>query len=174
MPNELHRVEKFLICFTRETDYYIACHRELGHDAAGIFEQRKIFFSRISSVHLLEHPVVSALHRKMQMLCDLFTLRHGIEQLMRAVLRVRGHEAYNEIAVDTVYLAQKCGEIQLTLAVVAVGIDILTEQGYLFIAAFDKLARFAYNNVAAAASLSSADIWHYAIGAEIVAPVHYR
>ena len=74
----------------------------------------------------------------MQMLRDLFALRHGVKQLMRAVLRVRGHEAYDEIAVDIIYLAQKRCKIHLALAVVSVGIDILPEQGYFFISAPDN------------------------------------
>lgn len=77
---------------------------------------------------------------------------------MRAVLRVRGHEAYDEIAVDIIYLAQKRCKIHLALAVVSVGIDILPEQGYFFISALDKLARLADYNIAAAAALASADI----------------
>ena len=110
----------------------------------------------------------------MQMLRDLFALRHGVKQLMRAVLRVRGHEAYDEIAVDIIYLAQKRCKIHLALAVVSVGIDILPEQGYFFISAPDKLARLADYNIAAAAALASADIGNYAVSAEIIAPVHYR
>ena len=110
----------------------------------------------------------------MQVLRNLFALRHGVKQLMRAVLRVRGHEAYDEIAVDIIYLAQKRCKIHLALAVVSVGIDILPEQGYFFISAPDKLARLADYNIAAAAAFASADIWNYAVSAEIIAPVHYR
>ena len=110
----------------------------------------------------------------MQVLRNLFALRHGVKQLMRAVLRVRGHEAYDEIAVDIIYLAQKRCKIHLALAVVSVGIDILPEQGYFFISAPDKLARLADYNIAAAAALASADIGNYAVSAEIIAPVHYR
>ena len=110
----------------------------------------------------------------MQMLCNLFALRHGVKQLMRAVLRVRGHEAYDEIAVDIIYLAQKRCKIHLALAVVSVGIDILPEQGYFIISAPDKLARLVDYNIAAAAALASADIGNYAVSAEIIAPVHYR
>ena len=110
----------------------------------------------------------------MQVLCNLFALSHGVKQLMRAVLRVRGHEAYDEIAVDIIYLAQKRCKIHLALAVVSVGIDILPEQGYLFISAPDKLARLADYNIAAAAALASADIGNYTVSAEVIAPVHYR
>ena len=108
------------------------------------------------------------------MLCNLFALRHGVKQLMRAVLRVRGHEAYNKIAIDIIYIAQKRCKIHLALAVVSVGIDILPEQSYFFISALDKLARLADYNIAAAAALASADIGNYAVSAEIIAPVHYR
>ena len=87
---------------------------------------------------------------------------------------MRGHEAYDEIAVDIIYLAQKRCKIHLALAVVSVGIDILPEQGYFFISALDKLARLADYNIAAAAALASADIGNYAVSAEIIAPVHYR
>lgn len=49
--NKFHSVKKLFVSLARKADNYIARHRKLRHDAAGIFEQGEILFSRISAVH---------------------------------------------------------------------------------------------------------------------------
>ena len=108
----------------------------------------------------------------MQVLRDLIAASHGVEQLVSAVLGVRGHKSDDEVALDIVELLQELSEVAAAVGIFAVGIDILTEQGYLFIAALDKRASLGDYRLGRSAALPAPDIGHYAVAAKIVAAVH--
>ncbi len=87
---------------------------------------------------------------------------------------MRGHETYPEIALDIVEPSQKLREGHLASQIIAVGVDVLSEQHYLLVALTHEPLYLGDDVLGAAAALSAADIGHYAVGAEVVAAEHYR
>ena len=103
---------------------------------------------------------------------DLFVFRHHVNQLKRSILRMARHKANRKIAFDRANAAKKFSEITFTTKFLAIGIDILTEQGNLTAAGCHKVFYFFQNTFGTAASFSTAYVRHDAVGAEIVAAVH--
>ena len=83
-----------------------------------------------------------------------------------------GHEPDEEIPFQRIDAAQKLGKIHPVCLPLAVGIDILPQQGNLLDTFPDQLAGLLHNAVGIAAALPAPHIGDNAVGTEIVAAVH--
>ena len=81
-----------------------------------------------------------------------------------------GHKAQQEITVDSGSTPEKLGEADA--AVIAV--DVLTEKSYILISGIGKALYLVKHILRSAAALSAPHIRHNAVGAIIVAAIHYR
>ena len=77
----------------------------------------------------------------MKMEADLFAVAHRIDQLLREILRVGGHETDAFQPFDFINLAQKLGKRHRLLEILSVRVDVLTEQRNVLVALLDELAR---------------------------------
>ena len=103
-----------------------------------------------------------------------FALGHGLKQLLRRVLGVAGHEADEKLARDVVYHAYEVGEIRFPAEIAAVGVYVLSQQGYVLVAVGYELPRLGHDILRTAGALPAADVGYDAVGAEIIAAVHDR
>ena len=108
----------------------------------------------------------------MQLMADMRSLRHRAEQLFRSILRMAGHKPQTIFARHGIQPRQQIGEIHADAQILAIRIDILSEQRDIFIAFFYQAAQLCLDVLRLPAALSAAHIRHDAIGAEIVAAVH--
>ena len=106
-------------------------------------------------------------------MADVPALRNRVEQLVRRVLRVRGHKAQTVVAVNRVNAAQKLRKIHFLRQALAVGVHVLSKQRNFFVALLNELAALGDDGIRVAALLPAAHIRHNAVRAEIVAAVHH-
>ena len=104
----------------------------------------------------------------------LFAIAYRINKLMGAVLRVRGHKAYSEIPRQRVYAPQKLRKADTAVQPLAVGIYILPQKGYFPVPCGNHFFSLGNYRLRLPRALAPPYIRHYAVGAEIIAAVHYR
>ena len=124
------------------------------------------------AVHGLEHPVIAALNRQMEMVGAFFAFRHGFEELFRGVLGVAGHKADDKLSGNVVHHADKVGKVHSAVEVLAVAVHILAKESYVLVAGGYKLSGLGHYGLGTAGTLPTTDIGHDAVGAEVVAAVH--
>ena len=100
----------------------------------------QVLLAVIAAVHELEYPVAAGLHGQVQLMRTLFALGHCPEELLGRVLRVARHKADEEVPRNVVHHAQEIGEIHSAAEILAVGVDVLTEQRNVLVALLDELA----------------------------------
>ena len=67
----------------------------------------KILLCGVAAVHSPENIAAAALYRQVQVIGDLLAVENRVDELIGGVLRVRGHEADNEVPFDAVEFPQK-------------------------------------------------------------------
>ena len=83
-----------------------------------------------------------------------------------------GHEADKVVAGNPVNLPQQVREIHGTVQILAVGVDVLPQQGNLLEAALHQLPDLGQDALRFPAALPAPDVGDDAVGTEVVAPVH--
>ena len=126
------------------------------------------------AVHGLQDPVVPGLEGEVELLGDLLMGRHRVEELVAGVPRMGGHEAEGEIPVQLRDLSEQVREVDLHAQILAVGVDVLAQEGEFLIAPAYQVPAFVQNVLRQAAALPAPDVGDDAVGAEIVAAVHDR
>ena len=126
----------------------------------------------IAPVHPPQHAVRTALHRQVDVVADLLTLRNQVDELSGAVLWMRGHKADAKISVQRLDAAQKLGKVDRFYQALAIGVDILPQQQDLLVAHRQNLSGLLQDSVRLAADLPAADIRNNTVGAEVVTAVH--
>ena len=101
----------------------------------------QVLLAVIAAVHELEYPVAAGLHWQVQLMRALFALGHCFEELLGRVLRVARHKADEEVTRNIVHHTQEICKIHPAAEILAVGIDVLTEQRNVLVALLDELAR---------------------------------
>ena len=99
-------------------------------------------------------------------------VRHGVEELAGGVLGLGGHEAQEIVALDLVQRGEQVGKVIAGAQILAVGVDVLPQQGDLLEALRHQTAHLIDDLLRGAAALPAADVGHDAVGAEVVAAVH--
>ena len=108
----------------------------------------------------------------MDVVADVGALRDNVNHLVVHILGMRSHEADAMFArILCKILEQFCKAVPVR-PVVAVGIDVLTEQRHLFVSVRERLFKFGKDILTGAAALPAANERHDAVGAKIVAAVH--
>ena len=170
--DQTYGVHRFRLGLAGEADDDVAREHKVGHDPAGIADQLEVARAGIGAVHRAQHAVIAALDGQVQLMRHMAARRHRVEELGRRVLGLAGHEAHPVVAVDPVDLCEKVGKIIARAEILAVAVDVLTEQRDLFIARRDQLADLAHDLLRLAAAFAAADVGHDAVRAEVVAAVH--
>ena len=97
---------------------------------------------------------------------------HHVEQLVAGVLGLGGHEADEVVALDLVQVGQQISKIIAGAQILAIGVDVLPQQGDLLEAVGHQLPHLVDDPLRVAAAFPAADVGHDAVGAEVVAAVH--
>ena len=107
------------------------------------------------------------------MLCHLFTVENRIGKLFSCIFRMGRHEAYQEISLYPVKLPEKLRETHFAVKIIAVGIDILTEEHNFLVAVLHEFTHFIDDVLRFSAPLSASYVGNDAVCTEIVASEHY-
>ena len=83
----------------------------------------------VMAVHGFQDPVVTRLHGKVELRGHLLASRHRLKELLRGVLGVAGHEADQEVAGDGVDHLQEVCKVNVQSQILAVGVDVLPQEG---------------------------------------------
>ena len=97
---------------------------------------------------------------------------HGFKELLPRVLGVTGHEADKIVPWDFVNLLQEIREIHGLVQVLAVGVDVLAQEGDLLVPRLRQGPDLGKDILHLPAPFPPPDIGHDTVGAEVVAPVH--
>ena len=108
------------------------------------------------------------------MFTHLITLRHGVQQLVGAVLGVAGHKADAEISRYVIHHPQQPCKAARLIQPLAVRIYILPQQGDIPAAVLQQIFYLARDIRGQAAALAPAHEGHNAVGTKIIAAVHHR
>ena len=103
---------------------------------------------------------------------DLVGGSHGLDELLRKILRMTGHKTDPSDSRHRLHLPQQLGEGDLPGKASAVRIDILPQQHDLRHAVLRQLPDLRDDLLRAAAALPASDVRHNAVAAEIVAAKH--
>jgi len=136
------------------------CHEtDVGHKAAGLFDDRAIVPRLIAARHALQDPVVTRLHRQLQLAADDIAGRHHLQEPGLEVLRVGRHEAQPLQASDLLHGADESGEAAVAVRVCVV-VDVLAEEDHLFCPCLNCLAAFGDDSRQRDVSLSATHLRH--------------
>ena len=174
LPDKGEGILKLLIGFAGEAHNHIGGETDVRHDAAGVADELQILLPVVAAVHLPQDPVVAGLEGQVDVMGDVLAVGHDVEQLPAGVLGMGGHEPDAVIPGDGVDAAEQLGEVHRLLQALAVGVDVLPQQGDFLVARLDKLAALLDDFLGAAALLPAPHIGYDAVGAEVVAAQHHR
>ena len=83
---------------------------------------------------------------------------HGVKQLGGGVLGLGGHESNQIVSLDLVQLLQKIGKVPRRLQILAVGVDVLPQQGDLLIPLGGQLPHVVDDALRLPAALPAPDV----------------
>ena len=147
---------------------------EAGDFLFGVADDVEVLLPGIVAVHRLEHPGAARLDREVEGFADFGIMGHRVDELTGAIPGVGGHKPHPEVAREVRDRLQKFREVHPFLAVFAVGVDVLAEEGDLLVAGGNQFLRLPEDVLGAAGALSAPDQRDDAVGAEVVAAVHDR
>ena len=134
---------------------------------------RQVLVDGVEPAHPAEQLVVARLHREVQLLADGGEIAHRPEQLGDGVARMGGEEAQPPQAGHTVHGGEQLGQPG-TAAGVAVGVDVLAEEGDLADATLHQAVDVLHDLPHRPADLPAADEGDDAVRAHLVASTHHR
>ena len=97
---------------------------------------------------------------------------HHVKEPVGGVLGMAGHEADQVLAGDLVDVLQQIRKVVIQPQVVAVGVDVLAQEGNVLVPGLHQLPDLLQNALGITAALPAPDIGHDTVGAEVVAAVH--
>ena len=103
---------------------------------------------------------------------DFFALCHNLNQLVRKILGMRGHEPNPFQSIDLFYHRQKLRKGHRVFQSFSIGIHVLTKKHDFHHTVSHQLFDFVDDSLRLPASFSSANIGNDAIAAEVVAAEH--
>ena len=163
-------VLKRLVVKTAEHVRTDSCLRNDTPDGGYTFE---VPLAGVLAVHEFENLVAAALHRQMDELADVTVGSYDLQRFVAHVFGVGGGEANAHVRHGVCNYLQQISEINNpTFFLPSVGVDVLSEQGHLFIATCLQVEYFVADAFYIARALPSAGVRHNAVGAEVVAATH--
>ena len=158
-----------------KSDDDIGAEGDIGDDLAEEGHFFKILLFRVDPVHLFQDAAGAGLNGEMDEFAERGKIADGLHELDGDVDRVGGHEADPLHAGDCVESVEKIVEKAVPFGLVfAVAIDVLAEQGDLFIALIDELFALFDDAFWGAGDFLAAGIGDDAIGAEFIAAADDR
>ena len=114
------------------------------------------------------------MHRQVQVLADLLTFGHGVQKLPGAVLGVAAHKPDAKITGNGIYHPQKRRKAARLRQPLAVGINVLPQQGDIPAAIVHQVFHLAHDVRGHTAALTPAHVRDNTVGTKIIAAVHDR
>ena len=108
----------------------------------------------------------------MEVPADLLGMLHHLDQLIRQILGVGGHETDSLQSLNFFYFLQKLCKGNGLFQVLAIGIHILSQQHDLYNAICHQSLDLPDDILRITASLPTTDIRHNTVAAEIIAAEH--
>ena len=108
----------------------------------------------------------------MKMEADLFAVAHRIDQLLREILRVGGHETDPLKTFDLFHSSQEFRKCDRIFQILSVGVDVLSQKHDFHDTVSHQSLDLLNNIFRLPASLASAHIRHDAVAAEVIAAEH--
>ena len=168
---EIERLAVVLLRLRAEACDYIGRYRAVGHQLADFIYTLEVPGCRVAATHLLEDAVGPGLDREVDMVADVGVTGHGLEHLVRNVLRVRGRETHAHLGAHLRDHREQPGKRS---PFEIVGVHVLAQQGHLLIAFLGAVAGLTDDRAGVAAPLHSAGVWDYAVRTDVVAAAHDR
>ena len=172
LPDEGDRVHGLRLRLPGEADDDVAGEDQVRHGRAGGPDLLQVLLPGVTPVHGLQHPAVPRLDGEVELPGHMGAPGHGLEELVPGVLGVAGHEADQVVPGDLVDLREEVGEIHGGLQVLAVGVDVLAQEGDVLVPLVHQLPDLRQDVPRLPAPLPAPDIGDDAVGAEVVAAVH--
>ena len=110
----------------------------------------------------------------MEVFADVLTFCNSLDNLFAHITRVASHIMNTLNTGNNIHTAQQLSESVLVAKILAVGINVLSQQSKFFITILHRCLNLGNNIIDATAALASAYIRHDAVGAEIIAAIHNR
>ena len=169
--HDVHGVLEIRLGLAREAHDDIRAERHIRQLPANLLHEREVALLRIVTVHALEDRAGAGLQRQVDVSLDVRVRLHHLDELIREILRVRSHIADTPESRELCHSGEQLREARAARDVIAIGIDILTEQGDLETAIRDQLLALTQDRRRIPRLLASTHIRHDAVGAEIIAAV---
>ncbi len=146
----------------------------IGHGTTNGCYAVKIPFTRVLSIHALQHGIGARLYRQMYVLAYIGVTGHRGDYLIAHILGMARCKSHSHIGSGLGHHCEQCGKVDRNAvrACIVVGIHILAKQRHLLESAFTQIGQFAQYAFSLAAALTASGIGHYAVGAEVVASAH--
>ena len=161
-----------LLGLAGEADDHVRRQAHAWDALADLGYQSAVLIHGVASDHALEDGIVARLDRDLNVLADFREAGHSLNDSLLHVGGMRGQEADAPQALDSVDSGQEVGQIGLARQVVAIGVHVLTQQGYLSRPAFHQAFHLFDNLVHRSASLPPSPQPDDAVGAEVIAALN--
>ena len=169
--HDLHGILEVRLGLTWEAHDDVGGQRHIRQLSTDLLHEREVALLRIVPVHALENRAGAGLQRQVNVPLDVRVRLHHLDELIREILRVRGHIAYAPETRQLCHGGEQLREARAARDVIAIGIDILTEQGDLETAIRDQLLALTEDRRRITRLLPTPHVRHDAVGAEIIAAV---
>ena len=108
----------------------------------------------------------------MEVLADMLALSHSLDNLLAHITRMARHIVDALHAGNFVHATQQLGKSILLAKVLAIGVNVLSQQRKFLIAVLYSSLNLAHDILYTAATLTATHVRHDAVGAEVIAAVH--
>mmetsp|Transcript_6732 Transcript_6732/g.9854 ORF Transcript_6732/g.9854 Transcript_6732/m.9854 type:complete len:209 (-) Transcript_6732:987-1613(-) len=112
--NVLHkrnRITMFVLSLTAKSADKIRRYRHFWNKSFDQINQIQIRLSTITASHALQYAARPALHRHVQLIANVISLGHEMEQLTRVILRMWRCEAYPQLRRDLAHRIEQIGKV---------------------------------------------------------------
>ena len=157
---------EIFIGFAHESADDVCRNRIVRVVATQLFDDGHVLFHVVLAAHLLENGIGAALERNVRVMANFRVVQKNIDEFVRIMARVRACKADALDTADFGDLRQKRGEV---LGGGLVGVYRLAEQHHFGNAFVGGSADFGENVVCFAVFLGTAEVWHDAVTAALVA-----
>ena len=169
--HHLHRFFELGFRFGGEADDDVGAQHHGRVEGTDLIDQVEKFFPGVGAVHHLQHPVVAGLQGEVNLLAHFRIFRDHLQQAAGEIFRMGRGEADALDAFHCAHLFEKIGKI---MPFIAIGIDILSQQGDLAETLSGQAFHLIDHVLRRTAAFPAPGVGHHAEGAEIVATAHHR
>lgn len=167
------RLLKVFLGLTREAHDDVGRKRNIGHTVTNTIDQAQIILARVPTIHLFKDARGTRLNGQVKLRHDGRRLGHSIDGLGQQIFGMRRGK---EDTLDTriAHSAQQIGKTRLAKEIATVGVNVLSQQRNLAHALTHKPGNLVDNLLEGTTLLTTTDVRHDAVRAEVVAARHDR